>query len=93
MVVLCLLVGLLHPLHAGFKDENGVLPRDAIRKQFNGSLFYEYAAKMGKSMKEKKVRLLLCSAHSSAHALSTCLSTCLCAIGTSAHTASAPHEL
>jgi hypothetical protein len=33
-----------------------VLPRDAIRKQFNGSLFYEYAAKMGKSMKEKKVR-------------------------------------
>ena len=39
---------------AGFKDENGVLPRDAIRKQFNGSLFYEYAAKMGKSMKEKK---------------------------------------
>lgn len=41
--------------YAGFKDENGVLPRDAIRKQFNGSLFYEYAAKMGKSMKEKKV--------------------------------------
>eukprot|EP00775_Hariotina_reticulata_P005542 gene5542-5778_t len=40
--------------YAGFKDENGVLPRDAIRKQFNGSLFYEYAAKMGKSMKEKK---------------------------------------
>lgn len=41
-------------LLSGFKDENGVLPRDAIRKQFNGSLFYEYAAKMGKSMKEKK---------------------------------------
>lgn len=49
-------------LPAGFKDENGVLPRDAIRKQFNGSLFYEYAAKMGKSMKEKKVSvgLILC---------------------------------
>lgn len=40
--------------YAGFKDENGVLPRDAIRKQFNGELFYEYAKKMGKSMKEKK---------------------------------------
>jgi len=40
--------------YAGFKDENGVLPRDAIRKQFNGSLFYEYAAKMGRSMKAKK---------------------------------------
>lgn len=38
----------------GFKDENGVLPRDAIRKQYNGSLFYEYAKKMGSSMKEKK---------------------------------------
>lgn len=38
----------------GFKDENGVLPRDAIRKQFNGSLFHEYAEKYGKSMKEKK---------------------------------------
>jgi hypothetical protein len=47
---------LLSPV-PGFKDENGVLPRDAIRKQFNGSLFYEYAAKMGKSMKEKKVRI------------------------------------
>jgi hypothetical protein len=51
--------GPVAPLRAGFKDENGVLPRDAIRKQFNGSLFYEYAAKMGKSMKEKKVRLQL----------------------------------
>lgn len=40
--------------YAGFKDENGVLPRDAIRKQFNGSLFYEYAARVNKSMKEKK---------------------------------------
>jgi hypothetical protein len=47
--------------YAGFKDENGVLPRDAIRKQFNGSLFYEYAAKIGKSMKEKKVGIFLLS--------------------------------
>lgn len=39
---------------AGFKDENGVLPREAMRKQFDGSLFHEYAKKMGKSMKEKK---------------------------------------
>lgn len=40
--------------YAGFKDENGVLPREAIRKQYNGSLFHEYVAKTGKSMKEKK---------------------------------------
>ncbi|WIA08080.1 hypothetical protein OEZ86_010717 [Tetradesmus obliquus] len=40
--------------YAGFKDENGVLPREAMRKQFDGSLFHEYAKKMGKSMKEKK---------------------------------------
>jgi peroxygenase len=40
--------------YVGFKDENGVLPREAIRKQYNGSLFYEYASKMGKNMKQKK---------------------------------------
>jgi hypothetical protein len=38
----------------GFRDENGILPRDAMRKQFNGSLFYEYAAKHGKNLKHKK---------------------------------------
>jgi peroxygenase len=40
--------------YAGFKDENGVLTRDSIRKQYNGELFHEYAKKIGKSMKEKK---------------------------------------
>jgi peroxygenase len=40
--------------YAGFKDENGVLPREAIRKQFNGELFYEYARKFGKNLKTKK---------------------------------------
>jgi hypothetical protein len=38
----------------GFRDENGVLPREAMRKQYNGSLFYEYAAKFGKNLKQKK---------------------------------------
>jgi hypothetical protein len=47
-----LLLLLLHV--AGFKEENSVLPREAMRKQFDGSLFHEYAKKMGKSVKEKK---------------------------------------
>lgn len=38
----------------GFRDENGVLPREAIRKQYNGSLFYEYAKKFGRNLEEKK---------------------------------------
>lgn len=39
---------------AGFKDDNGVLTRESMRKQYNGELFHEYAKKWGKSMKEKK---------------------------------------